>query len=170
MTVPLKELADYLDQLLEPGRFDDYCPNGLQVEGRAEVRRIVGGVSACQALLDVAVETDADAVLVHHGYFWKGEDARIRGIKKRRLGTLLAHDISLFAYHLPLDAHPELGNNVRLADLLGIVVDGSLEEAPHGGLVLGGHLPAPMSGAELAIRLRELIPGMHVFVFHGVRE
>jgi dinuclear metal center YbgI/SA1388 family protein len=153
--VPLKEFEAYLEQLLEPGRFDDYCPNGLQVEGRGQIAKVIGGVSACQGLLDVAVEEGADAVLVHHGYFWKGEDARIIGIKRRRLRTLLANGINLFAYHLPLDAHPELGNNVRLADRLGLVVDGSLADSGQGGLVLTGRLPAPMKGAELAQLIAE---------------
>lgn len=148
--VSRKELETYLERLLEPGRFEDYCPNGLQVEGRDPIVKMVGGVSACQALLDVAVEEGADAVLVHHGYFWKGEDARAIGIKRRRLVTLLTNEINLFAYHLPLDAHPEFGNNVRLADLLGIEVEGSLGGASHGGLVLAGRLSPPLKGAELA--------------------
>ncbi len=113
------ELMEYLDQLLQPGQFRDYCPNGLQVEGRDEVRRIVTGVTASQRLLDLAVDHDADAILVHHGYFWKGEDGRITGIRRQRLGTLLKHDINLIAYHLPLDAHPLLGNNAQLAKRLG---------------------------------------------------
>ena len=102
-----------LDELLASRQFKDYSPNGLQVEGRAEVRRIVTGVTACQALLEEAVRRHADAVLVHHGYFWGNESAQIRGMKKRRLQTLLRHDINLYAYHLPLDAHPVLGNNAH---------------------------------------------------------
>ena len=109
----LVELVEYLDRLLEPAKFRDYCPNGLQVEGRAEVRRIVAGVTASQALLDAAEAVQADAVLVHHGYFWRGEDGRITGMRKRRLATLIENDISLLAYHLPLDAHPTLGNNAQ---------------------------------------------------------
>ncbi|MGE5386610.1 MAG: Nif3-like dinuclear metal center hexameric protein [Betaproteobacteria bacterium] len=112
------ELAAYLDQLLETARFRDYCPNGLQVEGRETVMRVVAGVTASQALLDEAVRRKADAVLVHHGYFWRGEDGRVTGIRKKRLGTLLRQDINLFAYHLPLDAHPELGNNAQLAAMM----------------------------------------------------
>lgn len=111
-------LVNYLDELLEPAKFRDYCPNGLQVEGRDAVCRIIAGVSASQALLDAAVARGADAVLVHHGYFWKGEDGRVTGIRKQRLGTLLRHDINLLAYHLPLDAHPVLGNNAQLAAVL----------------------------------------------------
>jgi len=110
----LMALGAHLDELLEPARFKDYCPNGLQVEGRAEVARVLCGVTACQALLDHAVSGNFDALFVHHGYFWRGEDGRVTGIRKRRLATLLANDISLLAYHLPLDAHPELGNNAQL--------------------------------------------------------
>ena len=94
------ELIKYLDELLTPGKFRDYCPNGLQVEGRHEVRRVVAGVTASQALLDVAVERGADAVLVHHGYFWKSEDGRVVGIRKQRLGALLRHDINLITCRL----------------------------------------------------------------------
>ena len=110
-----EELVSYLDRLLEPTKFKDYCPNGLQVEGRGEVGRIVAVVTASQALLDAAVARGADAVLVHHGYFWKGDDGRVTGIRRQRLGTLINHDINLLAYHLPLDAHPEFGNNAQLA-------------------------------------------------------
>ena len=106
--VSLKTLVDYTDTLLSPERYSDYCPNGLQVEGRAEIRSIVSGVTASQALIEAATEAGADALLVHHGYFWKGEDARITGMKRRRLERLLGSGISLLAYHLPLDAHPEL--------------------------------------------------------------
>ena len=108
-------LLSVLDTELQSHRFKDYCPNGLQVEGREQVRHLVTGVTACQALIDAAIVEEADAILVHHGYFWKNEDARVRGMKKQRLQSLLRHDISLFAYHLPLDAHPELGNNAQLA-------------------------------------------------------
>jgi len=114
-----EELVNYLDGLLEPANFKDYCPNGLQVEGRSEVRRVIAGVTASQALLDAAVAAGADAVLVHHGFFWKGEDGRITGIRRQRLGALIENNINLLAYHLPLDAHPELGNNAQLASRLG---------------------------------------------------
>ncbi|MBL8416633.1 MAG: Nif3-like dinuclear metal center hexameric protein [Dechloromonas sp.] len=123
-----EELVSYLDGLLQPAKFRDYCPNGLQVEGRAEVTRVVAGVTASQVLLDAAVARGADAVLVHHGYFWKGEDGRVTGIRRNRLKTLLEHDINLFAYHLPLDAHPELGNNAQLASRLGWQADGRFGE------------------------------------------
>lgn len=128
------ELAAYLDGLLECGRFRDYCPNGLQVEGRREVRRLVCGVTASQALLEAALADDADAVLVHHGWFWRGEDGRVTGIRRARLKTLLENDLSLFAYHLPLDAHPELGNNARLGQLMGWTADGRFAEQDVGFL------------------------------------
>ena len=108
-------LTQYLNELLKPEGFKDYCPNGLQVEGRDEIRRLVCGVTANQALLDMAVAEQADAILVHHGWFWRGESGSVTGIKRNRLKTLLANDINLYAYHLPLDAHPELGNNAGLA-------------------------------------------------------
>ena len=123
-----EELVEYLDGLLVPGKFRDYCPNGLQVEGRSEITSIVAGVTASQALLDAAVNRHADAILVHHGYFWKGEDGRVTGMRRKRLATLLANDINLLAYHLPLDAHPELGNNAQLASLLGWLPDGRFGE------------------------------------------
>ena len=112
-------LAHYLDELLETARFKDYCPNGLQVEGRAAIGKIVTGVTASQALLDAAIARGADAILVHHGWFWRGEDGRIAGFRRNRLKALLAHDINLYAYHLPLDSHAEFGNNAQLAALCG---------------------------------------------------
>jgi dinuclear metal center YbgI/SA1388 family protein len=115
-------LNKYLNTLLQPELFSDYCPNGLQVEGKQEINKIVTGVTASMALLQAALQANADAVLVHHGYFWRGEALPITGIKKRRIYFLLQHDINLFAYHLPLDMHAELGNNVMLAKQLGLAV------------------------------------------------
>ena len=117
-------LNNYLNTLLQPERFSDYCPNGLQVEGKPEIYKIVTGVTASMALLEAAVQANADAVLVHHGYFWRGEAQTITGIKKRRIQFLLQHDINLFAFHLPLDMHAELGNNIMLAKQLGLRVSG----------------------------------------------
>lgn len=114
------ELAEYLDRTLDITRFRDFCPNGLQVEGRSEIRTLVTGVTACVALIEAAVDAKADAILVHHGYFWRGEDARIVGTRHRRLKLLLTHDMSLLAYHLPLDMHATLGNNAQLAQRLGL--------------------------------------------------
>lgn len=115
-----QQLADAFDRLLQPERFKDYGPNGLQVEGRPEVRRIVSGVTASRALIEAAVADGAGAVFVHHGLFWRGQDGRVTGWMKQRLALLLQHDINLFAYHLPLDAHPELGNNAQLGAVLGL--------------------------------------------------
>jgi dinuclear metal center YbgI/SA1388 family protein len=111
----INDLSNYLNGLLQPERFSDYCPNGLQVEGRREINKIVTGVTASMELLQAALQANADAVLVHHGYFWRNEALPITGIKKQRIQFLLQHDINLFAYHLPLDMHAELGNNVMLA-------------------------------------------------------
>jgi len=109
------------DELLQPDRFKDYGPNGLQVEGAPAIARIVSGVTASRALIEAAIAARADAVFVHHGLFWRGQDGRVTGWLKQRLALLLAHDINLFAYHLPLDAHPELGNNAQLGMKLGLV-------------------------------------------------
>ena len=124
----LNELRDYNASLLQTGSFKDYCPNGLQVEGRVEVRRIATAVTASQFMLDAAIAWGADALLVHHGYFWRSEDATITGIKKRRIAELLRNDMSLLAYHLPLDAHPDLGNNAQLGKLLGLDMQGRFGE------------------------------------------
>ncbi|MBU0602351.1 MAG: Nif3-like dinuclear metal center hexameric protein [Gammaproteobacteria bacterium] len=114
------QLQRHLDELLDAPRFKDYCPNGLQVEGAPDISRIVCGVTASLALIDAAIERGAQALLVHHGWFWRGEDARVLGMKRARMARLLAHDINLLAYHLPLDAHPDLGNNAQLGRVLGL--------------------------------------------------
>lgn len=112
-----------LRALLEPDAFADHAPNGLQVEGRRELRLLVSGVTASLALIDAAIDAGADALLVHHGLFWRGQDGRVVGWMRRRLARLLAHEINLFAYHLPLDAHPTLGNNAQLGARLGLAAD-----------------------------------------------
>ena len=124
----LTELQDYIGSLLEIGRFRDYCPNGVQVEGKPNVHRIATGVTASQRLIEVATAWRADVILVHHGFFWRNEDAAIVGIKKRRIARLLQNDTSLLAYHLPLDAHTELGNNAQLGRQLGFVEQGRFGE------------------------------------------
>ncbi len=136
------ELLSAFDQLLEPARFKDFGPNGLQVEGKGEVRKIVSGVTASLALIEAAVASGADAIFVHHGLFWRGQDGRVTGWMKQRLALLLAHDINLFAYHLPLDAHPVLGNNAQLALQLGLrAYDGEAGRFGEQGLgCLGGKL------------------------------
>ncbi len=115
-----QDLNQAFDTLLQPERFKDYGPNGLQVEGKLRIKKIVSGVTASRALIEAAIEAQADAIFVHHGLFWRGQDGRVTGWMKQRLSLLLAHEINLFAYHLPLDAHAELGNNAQLAAQLGL--------------------------------------------------
>ncbi len=142
----INELVDYTGQLLKVEHFRDYCPNGLQVQGRRDIKKIVSGVTASMDLLEAAHEAGADMVLVHHGYFWRHEDERIIGIKHARLKFLLQHDINLVAYHLPLDAHPELGNNVQLGRVMGVTVDGwAGEKNGEPAIVAHGTLPNPIS-------------------------
>lgn len=157
MAISLMTLMEEAERFLGAARIADYCPNGLQVEGRPQVRRIVSGVTASQALLDAAVEADADVVLVHHGYFWKGENPCVVGMKQRRLKTLLSNDISLLAYHLPLDLHPQVGNNVQLAEQLDITVEGPLD--PDNPKVVGlvGSLDEPMSARDFARRVQDVL-------------
>ncbi|MCC6611610.1 MAG: Nif3-like dinuclear metal center hexameric protein [Burkholderiales bacterium] len=141
------ELARYLDQTLDAARVADYCPNGLQVEGRPEIATLVTGVTASLALIEAAIAVQADALLVHHGYFWRGEDPRLLGPRKRRIALLLAHGLSLFAYHLPLDLHPTLGNNAQLGARLGIAPEGRTGAQD---LVAYGALGSPLSLADFA--------------------
>jgi dinuclear metal center YbgI/SA1388 family protein len=150
MSVSLHVLLAAADEILEPTRFSDYCPNGLQVAGAETVTRIISGVTASQALIEAAIEEKADAILVHHGYFWRGEDPCIVGMKRNRLALLLANNISLIAYHLPLDAHPVLGNNAQLAKRLGIAVDGGLEATNPRSVGNVGYLPEAMSASAFA--------------------
>ena len=142
----LIELKNHLDALLDASGLKDYCPNGLQVEGRPQVRRVLCGVTASQALLDHAVAGGYDAIFVHHGYFWKGEDGRVTGIRRQRLRTLLVNDISLFAYHLPLDVHPELGNNAQFGRVMGWRAEARFADQDLGWI----GQPADVSGVETA--------------------
>ena len=157
MAVPLTTLVEEADRYLGSAKIADYCPNGLQVEGRPQVMRIVSGVTASQALLDAAVEAKADLVLVHHGYFWKGENPCITGMKQRRLKTLLKHDISLLAYHLPLDLHADVGNNVQLARHLDITVEGPLDPGNPKVVGLVGSLAEPLSPRDFARRVQDVM-------------
>ena len=145
-------LVNYCNELLLTRPFNDYCPNGLQVEGRETIRNIVSGVSASLALLEAAKEHKADLILVHHGYFWRGATPVITGMMKRRLALLLKEDMNLLAYHLPLDAHEELGNNVRLAQLLNITCLGPVAQ---GSLVFHGRLESPCTPAALIHLLQD---------------
>jgi dinuclear metal center YbgI/SA1388 family protein len=149
----LQQIVDYCNSLLQVRDYQDYAPNGLQVEGISEVWRIVTGVTASQRLIDAAIEQQADLLLVHHGFFWKGEAAPIVGIKKRRIKALLDNDISLLAYHLPLDGHESLGNNAQLARLWEIEPLGRFGAGPNGGLAMYGELDKPESIETLAGRI-----------------
>lgn len=148
MSLSLAELSRELNSLLKPEQFKDYCPNGLQVEGSQTVSKLITGVTASQALIDAGIAVGADTILVHHGYFWQGEDQNIRGSKRKRIKSLLDNEINLFAYHLPLDVHAELGNNVQLAKRLGLVIEGDLKKQNNYPLVLSGRLSVPMTGRE----------------------
>lgn len=150
----IKDLGTYLDKLLKTNLFSDYCPNGLQVSGKSSIVTVVTGVTACQALINEAVRLKADAILVHHGFFWKGENPCIIGIKRNRIATLLKHEINLLAYHLPLDAHPEFGNNIQLAEKLGIMPDPRSTENPT-NLCWFGNRAVPLSGEELSKLITE---------------
>ncbi|MDR2925338.1 MAG: Nif3-like dinuclear metal center hexameric protein [Azoarcus sp.] len=163
----LNELRQYLDDLLEAARWNDYCPNGLQVEGCPEVRRILCGVTASQALVDAAVSGGYDALLVHHGYFWRGEDGRVIGIRRRRLGALLGHDISLFAYHLPLDGHPVLGNNAQLARQMGWEGEGRFGDQQLGWI--GRPQESGLRAGDIAARLEAKLQRAPLLVGDGKR-
>jgi dinuclear metal center YbgI/SA1388 family protein len=149
------DLSDYIGNLLEISRFRDYCPNGLQVEGRQEIARIATGVTASQQMIEAATAWGADAIIVHHGYFWRNEAQPITGIKKRRIAHLLEKEVNLLAYHLPLDAHPELGNNAQLARRLGLNALGRFGEQEIGW---HGELQQPVTlarfGEQIAAQLQ----------------
>lgn len=148
LSISAQALAKFCDDYLDASSFKDYCPNGLQVDGGRPIQRIITGVTACEALIDAAITADADAIMVHHGYFWKGEPEPITGMKGKRIRKLMQHGISLIAYHLPLDAHPVVGNNAKLAESLGLTITGALyphETHPVGNIAIG----KPQSAAEL---------------------
>lgn len=150
-------LAQAFDALLQPERFRDYGPNGLQVEGRPEIRKIVSGVTASLALIEAAAANGADALFVHHGLFWRGQDGRITGWMKRRLALLLAHDMNLFAYHLPLDAHPQWGNNAQLGLRLGLMADARFGEQELGFLGARIDGAAFASAADLCRHVEQML-------------
>lgn len=162
----LTEIVAYLDELLEPQRFDDYGPNGLQVPGRDEVRTVATGVSAGRELIERAAEHEADLLLVHHGLFWKGLPLEIDRPAKTRLKLLFGHDLSLAAYHLPLDGHPEHGNNALLAAALG--ADRTTPFAFHKGTPVGltAHLPDDgITPEQLVTRTRDAVGGREPLAF-----
>ena len=151
-----REFNQLLNDILKPHLIKDFCPNGLQVEGKNEIKKIVTGVTASQALIEAAIEQQADAILVHHGFFWKGESQPITGMKKRRIGALLANDINLFGYHLPLDIHPVVGNNAQLAKLLDIEIETGLEPTSN-SVAMKGRLKTPLSGEDFADKIAKVL-------------
>lgn len=153
----ITELTEYCDALLNATQFKDYAPNGLQVQGRPSVRVVVSGVTACQALIDKSIELNADVILVHHGYFWKNEPAPIVGMKGERITKLIKNDINLLAYHLPLDAHLELGNNAQLGKLLGMQEVSVAGQGGAQGLLFTGRLPNPVTVTEFAQTLEQVL-------------
>jgi dinuclear metal center YbgI/SA1388 family protein len=156
MATEIHALQRYCDRLLDTARFSDYCPNGLQVEGRSRVARLAAAVTANQSVLDAAAAWGADALLVHHGYFWRGEAAPVVGMKKRRLATLLGADMSLLAYHLPLDAHPEFGNNAQLGRRLNFPAGESLDPDDPASVGSVVTLTKPRTLGEVCSRLHEV--------------
>jgi dinuclear metal center YbgI/SA1388 family protein len=166
--IELSTLEAYCNQQLGSAEFEDYCPNGVQVEAGSQVQRLMVGVTACQALLEVAVAWQADLLLVHHGYFWKGEAAAIRGIKGRRIATLLRHGVSLLAYHLPLDAHPQWGNNRQLAVQCGFPEPQPTQAAQ--GLIWQSRLPEPMRPDRLGESLTRQLERRVLHIPGGERE
>jgi len=168
----LTRITGYLNAILTPQNIEDYCPNGLQVEGSEDVQKIITGVTASQQLVDAAVDQQANLLLVHHGYFWKGEPQNIVGIKKRRLKTLLANDISLLAYHLPLDVHPELGNNAQLAKVLGWKMQEATLINGMPPLVRSAVLDTAISGEEMAAHLTQKISRepMHIAANREIKK
>jgi len=165
----LQQLVEYCGVLLNVAEYQDYAPNGLQVEGRGEVNRIVSGVTASQALIEAAIDLEADLLLVHHGFFWKGEAAPIVGMKQRRIKALLEHDISLLAYHLPLDGHATLGNNAQLGKVLGISPEGRFAHGPDGGIAMYGSLPHVMTAQALMARVAEKLQREPLLIEGGGR-
>ena len=147
------EVESFLQQLLAPERFKDYGPNGLQVEGRDEIRKVVSGVTASLALINAAIEAEADMILVHHGLFWRGQDGRLTGWLKARVERLMAAGVNLFAYHLPLDAHPLFGNNARLGAELGLEADARFGEQELGFIGAAANL-ASLSSLQAAVQHR----------------
>jgi dinuclear metal center YbgI/SA1388 family protein len=166
MVADRQQLLQAFDALLQPERFKDYGPNGLQVEGKPAVRKIVSGVTASRALIEAAIAAQADAIFVHHGLFWRGQDGRVTGWMKQRLALLLAHDINLFAYHLPLDAHPLLGNNAQLGHILGLTAESRFGDQDLG--FLGGWADGrvPVTGQKLASQLQDRL-GRPVVIVNG---
>lgn len=149
------DLVEYLTTLLKANAIKDYCPNGLQVQGKPDINKIVTGVTASQAMVDAAIANNADALLVHHGYFWKNESPSLVGMKYQRIKALMDNNINLLAYHLPLDVHPELGNNAQLAKLLDIQVTGLVEEGNPYSVVMKGEFAQQKPASDVTELISE---------------
>jgi dinuclear metal center YbgI/SA1388 family protein len=163
----LQQLCEFCNDYLKVDDFSDYCPNGLQVEANPEVENIVCGVTASQALIDAAIAVGADTLLVHHGYFWKGEAQPLVGVKGNRVASLMRNNINLLAFHLPLDAHPEVGNNAQLARIMEWRLEGSGGEQ---GLLFHGRLPRPQGLAELVAELESRLDTSTLAIDGGGRQ
>lgn len=163
------ELERIVDEKLNSKSISDYAPNGLQVEGKPQIQRIITGVTATLPLIEKAIEKNADAILVHHGYFWKSESPCIRGMKGKRIKKLLTNDINLFGYHLPLDIHPELGNNAQLAQKLGVVNVQGLEDKAN-SIPIYGELTTPLSAQALAEKLEKTLQRKPILCDEFVEE
>lgn len=160
-----QDLVNYLADYLAINEFKDYAPNGLQVEGSEHIQKIITGVTASEALIDYAIEEGADTLIVHHGYFWRNEPAEVVGMKRNRLKKLLTHDINLLAYHLPLDAHPVLGNNAVLGAHLGLT-----DITPHAGLLRLGRLASPVTIHQFKQRLVDLLAREPLHILGGPEQ
>lgn len=167
--VQLKDLLSYSNNILEIERFSDYCPNGLQVEGKTEVKKIISGVTASLSLIDAAIKEKADVLLVHHGYFWKGEESCITGLKYQRVKNLIEAGINLLAYHLPLDAHPLYGNNAKLAEMLEFDIAGRF---PSGQDAVGmyGTLKTPMSATDFSKKIAKVLEREPLHIAEGKEQ
>lgn len=160
------DLEKSLNTLLRSDSITDYCPNGLQVQGRQNVQKVITGVTASLGLIEQAIAHNADAIIVHHGYFWKGENQTICHMKQQRIKALLAHDINLYAYHLPLDVHPTLGNNAQLAARLGIMNVCSLDTKPE-GVLMRGEFPQGISSTDLVARVEQTLNRKPIVLGNG---
>ena len=157
MGLTAQTLENHLNQLLKPEQFKDYCPNGLQVDAGKSITHLVTGVTASLELIETAADLGAEAILVHHGYFWKGEDERLIGMKGARVRALINNGISLFAYHLPLDGHPNLGNNAQLAANLGLDITGPLFEGEKNPIAVMAVSQSTITNLQMAVRINQVL-------------
>ncbi|MEC8887265.1 MAG: Nif3-like dinuclear metal center hexameric protein [Pseudomonadota bacterium] len=163
----LTEILAWCEQTLQVSQFKDYCPNGLQIEGKTEVQTLVSSVTASQVAIEQALDLKADALIVHHGYFWKGEPSPLTGIKGKRIKQLMQADVSLIAYHLPLDAHPTLGNNAALADLLGIKITGALDSSERFPIGNIGELDTALTPEQFSKRISDVLGQKPIHISSG---